>query len=70
MGGSWGGKGEMGEAEAKAALSGRRGEAACSVDCDGTCDGDGEGSGWAGGLETGSGEARLEALRFAWPGRR
>jgi hypothetical protein len=45
-------------------LSLKRGEEKCSVVCDG------EGSGGAAGLglETGSGEARLEALRFAWPG--
>ena len=49
----------MGEPEAKLALSGMRGDAKYSVFCDG------EGSGRAVGLETGSGEARLEALRFA-----
>jgi hypothetical protein len=43
-------------------LSLKRGEEKYSVFCDG------EGSGCAAGLGTGSGEARLEALRFAWPG--
>ena len=59
MGGSCGGNGDMGEADVKLALSGMRGDAKYSVLCDG------EGSGRAAGLETGSGEARLEALRFA-----
>lgn len=31
MGGSWGGKGDMGEAEVKLALSGKRGELKYSV---------------------------------------
>lgn len=59
MGGSCGGYGDMGEPEAKLALSGMRGDAKYSVFCDG------DGSGRAAGLATGSGEARLEALRFA-----
>lgn len=50
----------MGELDdARPALSGIRGDAKYSVFCDG------EGSGRAAGLATGSGEARLEALRFA-----
>lgn len=49
----------MGELEARLAVSGMRGDTKYSVFCDG------EGSGWAAGLEVGSGEARLEALRFA-----
>lgn len=62
MGGSWGGYGETGDDEAsEVETSGRRGLDSCSVD-------------WAGldsgGLATGSGEATLEAARFAWPGRR
>ena len=54
----------MGELEWKLALSLRRGEVKYSVVCDG------EGRGRAAGLRTGSGDARLEALRFAWPGLR
>jgi hypothetical protein len=49
----------MGDPEVKLALSGTRGDAKYSVFCDG------DGSGRAAGLATGSGEARLEALRFA-----
>lgn len=64
MGGSCGGYGDTGEPEGRPALSGMRGEAEYSVVCDG------EGSGRAAGLETGSGEARLAALRFACPGLR
>jgi hypothetical protein len=41
MGGSWGGKGDMGELEAKLALSLKRGDGAYSV----FCEGDGDGSG-------------------------
>ena len=59
MGGSCGGNGDMGEPEVKLALSSTRGDTKYSVLCDG------EGSGRAAGLEMGSGEARLEALRFA-----
>lgn len=59
MGGSCGGNGDMGELEVKLALSGTRGDAKYSVFCDG------EGSGRAAGLKMGSGEARLEELRFA-----
>lgn len=59
MGGSCGGNGDMGELDGKLAVSGMRGDAKYSVLCDG------DGSGRAAGLATGSGEARLEALRFA-----
>lgn len=59
MGGICGGYGDTGEPEVKLALSGMRGDAKYSVFCDG------DGSGRAAGLATGSGEARLEALRFA-----
>lgn len=59
MGGSCGGYDNIGELDVKFAFSGMRGDAKYSVFCDG------EGSGTAAGLETGSGEARLEALRFA-----
>jgi hypothetical protein len=47
-------------------LSTKRGEVKYSVFCDG------DGSGWAAGLVEGrgSGAARLEAVRFAWPGLR
>lgn len=54
----------MGEPGVRLALSGMRGEAKYSVFCDG------DGNGRAAGLGTGSGDARLEALRFAWPGLR
>jgi hypothetical protein len=46
------------------ALSLKRGEGKYSV----LCAGEGTGWPWAAGLGTGSGEARLEACRFAWPG--
>jgi hypothetical protein len=54
MGGSCGGKGEMGELDTQLALSERRGDEKCSL----CCVGDGSGTG------------RGSALRFAWPGRR
>jgi hypothetical protein len=54
----------MGELETWLPLSEKRGDVKSSVFCDG------EGSGRAAGLAMGSGDARLEALRFAWPGLR
>lgn len=58
----------MGELDARLALalSGMRGDAKYSV----LWEGDGSGSAAGLGLGTGSSEARLEALRFAWPGLR
>tara|TARA_R110002003_G_scaffold70_18_gene6494 strand:- start:34523 stop:35401 length:879 start_codon:yes stop_codon:yes gene_type:complete len=64
MGGSCGGNGDMGELDRWLAWSEKRGDEKYSVGCDG------DGSGCAAGLATGSGDARLEALRFAWPGLR
>lgn len=64
MGGSCGGYGDMGELETWLAWSEKRGEMKYSV----LCEGDGRGT--AAGLGAGSGDARLEALRFAWPGLR
>lgn len=80
IGGSWGGKGDMGELETWLALSEKRGEPKYSVACEGDGSGYAAGLGWRCecelqlevelGLATGSGDARLEALRFAWPGLR